>query len=55
MLRGTWVEFDNNVKTSCVNLPNKSFEHNLKCVVEDETEFVADSIKTMLEKTRKEF
>ena len=45
MLRGTWVEFDNNV-----NLLNKAFEHNLKCIVEDDIEFIPGSIKAILEK-----
>ena len=50
-----WVEFDNNVKTSRVNSLNKAFECDLKCIVEDDMDFVPDSIKAVLEKTRKEF
>ena len=50
MLRGTWVEFDNNIKISCINLLNKAFEHNLKYIIEDDMEFIPDSIKITLEK-----
>ena len=50
MLRGTWVEFDNNIKTPYVNLLNKAFEHNLKHIIEDDMEFIPDSIKITLEK-----
>ena len=50
MRRGTWVELDNNVKTSYVNLLNKAFEYNLKHIIEDDFEFMSDSIKIILEK-----
>ena len=45
-----WVEFDNNIKTSYVNLLNKAFEYNLKHVIEDDFECMSDSIKIILEK-----
>ena len=45
-----WVEFDNDVKTSYVNLLNKAFECDLKHVIEDDFEFMSDSIKIILEK-----
>ena len=53
MIRGTWVKFDNNVKISHENSLNKSFKHDLKCIIEDDLENVSNSIKTTPEKNSK--
>ena len=45
-----WVEFDNNIKISYIKLLNKAFENNLKYIIEDDMEFIPDSIKIILEK-----
>ena len=56
MLHGRWVKFDDNVKTSCLNLLNKVFEYDLKHIVEDNLENASNSIKNNAwKKIRREF
>ena len=50
------MNFDDNIKTSYLNLLNKAFEYNLKHIIENDIENISDSIKTLLEKKiRKKF